>query len=387
MKLFFSIPDEIETKDGAYYSNPISVMVERYGSICDEMICFAPIKKTDFPDCDQIKSNKVIFICAPKINSLKDLSCYYHYKSNIKSLVSQCDACIIHVHTSFVSTIVADVSCELGIPYLTVVVGCPWDSFWNHGIRGKLMAPLAFVNLWRIQRKSRFSIYVTSKFLQERYPTRGYNISCSNVELSDGNVSISERKQKIIEKHLKGNRIATIAALDVPYKGQEYTIRAISKLKELGYEYEYFLVGNGDPARLKKIASENGVSNLVHFIGAIPHSQIATFLDEMDIYIQPSKQEGLPRALIEAMSRGCFCLGSNIAGIPELLDKKYLFQKGDISGIVEILSDLSMDIRLSQAEINIAKSLQYKKSILDEKRAEILLKFKMYVEIDRNVRI
>lgn len=67
------------------------------------------------------------------------------------------------------------------------------------------------------------------------------------------------------------------------------------------------------------------------------------FLDTVDIYIQPSKQEGLPRSVVEAMSRGCLCVGSRIAGIPELLSTKYLFNAGNVMQIAKILADIDKD--------------------------------------------
>lgn len=380
MKLLFVIPDEIEEYNGMYYSNPISVMVDRYGIICDEMVCFAPIKETKQPKSDLITNNKVRFLNAPKINSLKNYLKYQWYKKQINTLVSEFDAIIVHVHTSFTSTIVVECARKQGKPYLTVVVGCPWDSLWNHGLKGKFIAPLAFYNLRKIQRNAQFSIYVTSKFLQKRYPSPAKQISCSNVELTNSNFSIANRKEKICNGILNGRKIATFAAVDVPYKGQKYVIKAIAELKKQGIEYEYYLAGSGDSSILEDLAEKLDVSDQVYFLGALPHHKIFDLLDNIDIYIQPSKQEGLPRALIEAMSRGCYCLGSDIAGIPELLDSQLLFKKGKIADIVKLLKDISINDRISQIHTNVYRANHYKKEILDKRREEFLKEFKLYIE-------
>ena len=51
-------------------------------------------------------------------------------------------------------------------------------------------------------------------------------------------------------------------------------------------------------------AKKMNVSNFIQFDGTLPSGQkVYDWLDEVDIYLQPSFQEGLPRALIEAMSR------------------------------------------------------------------------------------
>lgn len=374
MKILFVLPDEIEEKDGIYYGNAAAVMIKRYEIFCDELICFAPIKKVDYPNSDLIFSDKVKFINSPKINTLKALLSYYNYKKEIKKLVLYCDACIINVHTSFISTIVADLCEEIKKPYMTIVVGCAWDSLWNHGYKGKLLAPIAYFNLKRVQSRAKYSIYVTTQFLQQRYPSKGKQVSCSNVDLREL-ATPSHRQEKIMSGVLNGKNLATVAAVDVPYKGQEYVIRALAKLKDKGLRFDYHLVGQGSCSRLKTISSKFGVEDQVHFYGAVPHFQINEFLDKMDFYIQPSKQEGLPRSLIEAMSRGCFCFGSRIAGIPELLDNVNLFQKGNTNQIVKLLSNISLKERYEEVEKNIHKSRIYLKEILDKRRSDFIEEF------------
>lgn len=118
------------------------------------------------------------------------------------------------------------------------------------------------------------------------------------------------------------------------------------------------------------------VEDLVFFTGPIKHSEIFQFLDDIDIYAQPSKQEGLPRAVIEAMSRGCLCIGSKIAGIPELIEPEFLFRAGNISQIVDILKNIDNNVLKEQARKNVIKAQQYSKSVLDERRSSFLNEFK-----------
>lgn len=100
--------------------------------------------------------------------------------------------------------------------------------------------------------------------------------------------------------------------------------------------------------------------------------EVFNYLDELDIYLHPSKQEGLPRSVIEAMSRGCPVLASTVAGIPELLDEKYLHQPGDYKTLAEhlihYLSDQNALLEMSKA--NFHKAKEYTAPVLNERRTQ-----------------
>ena len=214
-------------------------------------------------------------------------------------------------------------------PYMIELVGCAWDSFWNHGISGKILAPYLFLRTKREVKNAPFVVYVTSEFLQRRYPTNGVNTNISNVKLhvQDSEVlknrlrKISERNRKIV--------LGTAANVDIRYKGQQYVIEALGILKKQGItNFEYQILGAGDQSYLKGVAKKNNVEDQVKFLGSYPHEKVFDWLkNELDIYVQASLQEGLPRSVIEAMSVGLPCIGSDVAGIPELLDKKWVFKR------------------------------------------------------------
>ena len=63
------------------------------------------------------------------------------------------------------------------------------------------------------------------------------------------------------------------------------------------------------------------INDRVNFVGRISgHEEMFKFLKDCDLMVFPSKSEGLPRTLIEAMAVGLPCRSSNVEGIPELLD-------------------------------------------------------------------
>ena len=107
---------------------------------------------------------------------------------------------------------------------------------------------------------------------------------------------------------------------------------------------------------LRDLANKLGVADRVVFCGSLSSDQMATYYDSLDIYIQPSKQEGLPRAVIEAMSRGCPVIGTNIAGIPELIQADFLFKKGSTEEFVKALDRIIKSDLLKIATENFNKA-------------------------------
>jgi glycosyltransferase involved in cell wall biosynthesis len=227
-----------------------------------------------------------------------------------------------------------------------------------------------------ILQKASHTIYVTDHFLQSRYPTKGKAIGCSDVIVNDLNASILENRLVKIQNLADLIVLGTVAAVDVVYKGQADVIKAISILKSENILFRYRIVGQGNATRLKELIKDYDVADLVEIVGPVNQSQVFEFLDTIDVYIQPSKTEGLPRAVIESMSRACPAIGSNIAGIPELISKNALFGAGNIKEIVKLLKQLNKDTLEEWAKDNFRNAERFKKETLDAKRTEFYQQFK-----------
>ena len=213
------------------------------------------------------------------------------------------------------------------------------------------------------------TVYVTNEFLQGRYPTNGKSVSISNVVLDDFNTSTLEERLTKIASTDQPLVLATIAALDVPYKGQDDVIKAIGILKKRDLFFKYKLVGQGDASYLKKLIKKYDVEDLVTIVGPLAHDEIFNFIDSIDVYIQPSKQEGLPRALIESMSRACPALGARTAGIPELIDEDCIFKPGSVAQIVTKLSAIDSQWLKANAKANFEMADHYRRDKLELRRS------------------
>ncbi len=214
---------------------------------------------------------------------------------------------------------------KYGKPCLLEVVVCVWDAYWNHSLHGKFFAAPGYLYMRNLVRNATHVVYVSRKFLQKRYPTRGKQIGVSDVSIPviDEN-ALTKRLEKI--ECEEGVLALGTAGRLTSSKGQEYAIRALAALRgRLKRRVVLELVGSGDPAELRALAARLGVANDVRFLGALPHDEMFAWYDAIDVCLQPSGAEGLSRVIVEAMSRATPCVVSNAGGNPELVDEQFVF--------------------------------------------------------------
>ncbi len=94
-------------------------------------------------------------------------------------------------------------------------------------------------------------------------------------------------------------------------------IRALALLPQ---EVRFVILGEGpDEAMLKKLAQELGVSARVEFLGYIGHTQLPQHLHSADIFVRPSRSEGMGNAFIEAFAAGLPVVATQEGGIADFL--------------------------------------------------------------------
>lgn len=260
--------------------------------------------------------------------------------------------------------------------FLSVVIASAWDILWYHSLKGKFMAPISHFNTKKTIRNSNYVVYVTEKYLQKKYPTNGVSIGLSDVVLEDYDESAAIRKKCFFEdkKDLKHIDLMSIGAIDVRYKGHADVLRAMSLLVKEGYDIHYWLIGGGSDHYIKTIAEKYSLESRLHLMGALPHEEIFQTFESIDIYVQPSHTEGMPRAIIEAMSRAVPVICSNAGGMPELIEDHCIYSVGDISGLTDKIRTLasSQNALIMQSQRNHIKAADFQKNILKEKRDTFL---------------
>lgn len=372
MKLLFAHDHIFYKYNNKYYSTGglSKEVLKRYTAIFDEVVIVSRQKEiTTYNNKLTLASmERVKFVNIPNFKEIKNIHQIFTAKKIINREINNCDVVIARLPSS-IGSLSVKFAKKNKKAYLIEMVACPWDALWNHSLKGKIVAPFMYYKTKRNVKKAPYVTYVTNKFLQSRYPTDGKMIGCSDVQLPSLDDEVLSKRLNKINNMSNDMRIiiGTTAAINVRYKGQEYVIKAISRLNKEGYNFEYHLAGGGDNNYLKSIADKYDVSDKVKFLGSIPHDKVFDYLDNIDLYIQPSRQEGLPRALVEAMSRGCPSLGSTTGGIPELLDEKFIFNNGKINEIYNILKKIDKKTMLEEAKRSFEKAKEYDKNELDKK--------------------
>ncbi len=114
--------------------------------------------------------------------------------------------------------------------------------------------------------------------------------------------------------------LVTVARLSGE-KGIDDLLRAMALLRDGGLRVRLQVLGEG-PSRgeLEALTAELGLGESVRFAGFVPHGpRMIAALDEGDLFVLPSRSEGLPHSVVEAMARALPVLATEVGGLPALL--------------------------------------------------------------------
>ena len=143
---------------------------------------------------------------------------------------------------------------------------------------------------------------------------------------------------------LQEDDIVLIAMGDlIPRKNYTTSIMAIAKAANP--KLHFLICGKGpELGKLRSLAKKMKVDNQIHFLGY--RTDIKELLSIADIFLFTTKQEGLPRSMMEAMASGLPCIASKIRGNIELIEEGiggYLRDPSDVDGLAEAINFLAAD--------------------------------------------
>ena len=177
-----------------------------------------------------------------------------------------------------------------------------------------------------------------------KLPSKNKNIkwifssSMSESEFSDINKNI-----KVLNEPIR----VTIVARQEKNKGTDLIIDAINKLKIEGVKVYFDVIGDGNALDdLREIAKNNGLVDQIVFHGKLNHQDLLKVLNQAHVFIFPTKSEGFPKVIIEAMSQGLAIITTPVSVLEYLINKSntgYLMNERSSDEIVRILKIILQD--------------------------------------------
>lgn len=131
-----------------------------------------------------------------------------------------------------------------------------------------------------------------------------------------------------------------------PIKGLEFVVEAMAKFQPDSHVV-LNVIGTGPQRKeLEDQARDLGVSDRVRFLGF--RDNVFDYLAHGDALVMPSRHEGLPYSLLEALALGLPVIASRVGGIAEVLaDSPLLHKVGDVSQIEKLVKKLENDPKRS----------------------------------------
>jgi glycosyltransferase involved in cell wall biosynthesis len=363
----------------------------RYLEVFDQVLVFARVKMTDtiVPGWRRTDGPGVSFIEMPFYLGPWD---FCRQLAQIRRVamraVAMADAIILRVP----SAIAPSIGRMLGRnqrPYALEVLGDPFDAF----APGSIDHPLRpfFRRYFSRQLAQQCAgasavAYVTQGALQRRYPPKSnaYCSSYSDVQLESDGFVLQARSRTQFRLPVKMLMVGTLAQL---YKAPDVLIDATAACIRQGLDLRLALVGDGQcRVELEARAARLGLGERVRFLGELPAGEpVRAQLDQADLFVLPSRQEGLPRAMIEAMARGLPCIGSAVGGVPELLPAEDLVSPGNARALaVKIHEIVTNPTRMeTMSRRNLEKAWDYHEQCLRTRR----LGFYRYVRQEAEKRL
>lgn len=260
-----------------------------------------------------------------------------------------------------------------GRPYAVEVVADPYDVFSPGAVRHPLRP---FFRWWCARALRRqcagacAAAYVTREAIQRRYPPAAEAISScySDVELPEAAFLKAPRGAGPAGVA----RLIFVGSLAQPYKALDVLIDAVGLCARDGAALELVVIGSGKyKAELESRAAAAGLGTRVRFLGQLTTAEaVRSQLDRADLFVLPSRTEGLPRAMIEAMARALPCIGSSMGGIPELLAAEDLAPPNNLPALAgkirEVIGDPARMAKMSARNLKSAR--EYASAALEERR-------------------
>jgi glycosyltransferase involved in cell wall biosynthesis len=156
-------------------------------------------------------------------------------------------------------------------------------------------------------------------------------------------IPVPDRKSDVEAK--KEYDVLCVARLE-DAKGIDILLKAVAILKEkVNSPLNVAVVGDGSKSEiLFNLSQSLGLENVVHFLGL--RKDVSHLMDVSKIFVLPSRWEGLPMVILEAMAHGLPVVSTPVGGIPEIVksgENGILVPEEDPNSLSEVIFRLLHD--------------------------------------------
>ena len=172
------------------------------------------------------------------------------------------------------------------------------------------------------------------------------------------------------------DRVLFVGRLD-RLKGIEYLIESLCYMRKEIPEVRLSIAGTGDLMQhLKQLVSRYGVGENVTFEGHLGEDALVNIYSRSGIFVFPSLREGMPMALLEAMSAGLPVVAFDIEPCVEALDGGrcgILVKKEDVKGLAEKIVELlrNKEQRVYYSRMSMERSRGYSQETVVRRIEEV----------------
>jgi len=131
-------------------------------------------------------------------------------------------------------------------------------------------------------------------------------------------------------------------------KRPQDALAAFDTILERCPDARLFFCGDGPMRdRLEETVAEKGLNDAVTFLGRVPYSEMPAVFRAADLFVLPSRTEGFPRTVLEALSCETPVVSSDLEQTAKIVDQTgATVEVGDIQGLATAVSDLVEDVQL-----------------------------------------
>lgn len=323
---------------------------QRYHNVFEEVYVIARGETvTDAPKNSlKINGEGIQTVMLPATKGIKEyVQHYFELYKKMYAALKNCDTVIIRM-PSALSTMAVSIANKLKKPYALEVVADPYSLKTGKSLINRMLSSYLVNNCKKACMTANGVAYVTKEFLQTICPCKAVVAGEDSEEYFTGHYSsVTLPEEYYAEpKRFDGKKkfviVHTANLIQNEAKGHSIVIQTVAALRKQGYDLSAVFVGDGVAVEhFKEMAASLGIADAVQFVGKFADPmQVRAQLLNADFYLFPSESEGLPRGVIEAMACGLVCVASNVSGIPELLEKKDLYDPKDVDGYVRRLAEL-----------------------------------------------